>query len=62
METDLEKINRLPPDAKKDYMKFFLQREEKLKEEKIQAKKLLQKNSKLKLLKDQKSYQAKLQL
>ena len=36
METDLEKINRLPPDAKKDYMKFFLQREEKLKEEKIQ--------------------------
>ena len=36
MKVDLEKIKNLPPDVKKDFMKMFLQLQEKKKESKIQ--------------------------
>jgi len=37
MEIDLEKIKRLPPDVKKDFMKMYLRHAEKKKESKIQS-------------------------
>ena len=37
MKIDIEKIKKLPPDVRKDFMKTFLQYQEKKKENKIHS-------------------------